>query len=900
MRDARFAPENAHRNHQHHSLSLSPLFARQIELEKEMADRGRDRYYTTVARNTERNAEANTSYGKMLLNRGIEPMARAISEFMESAKQGGAGRRHKAVGMLEGMDVQVVAFIALRKVLDTFSQSMPYQRVSILVGREVEMEKKLTELKEQDPDRYRMTQRYIAGSKARKYRRTVLNYAFGKSTTVEYEPWAEADCLHLGQKLIELAMESCGIFHLVQVPSQKVKGKTMFQSTHYSLEPTPSCREWVERHKDHASMMYPDYLPTLIEPKPWEGAGGGGYYSDALPRLSLVKTGNLGYLEALDKRIQAGEMDTVINAVNALQNTGWSINPTVFEVASYLWDETDGGVAGLPPRDGYRLPPCPTCGADLTDTAAARVRHTCLDALPLEDFNEWKKEAFRIRELNISLFGQRIGVAKTLTMAARFKDEPRFFFPYQLDFRGRIYAVPSYLTPQGTDLAKGLLRFAEGKPLGTMQAVRWLAIHGSNCFGNDKVSLDDRHSWVLQHQQEILECAEDPFSHAWWHEADEPFCFLAFCLEWAGYVREGLDFVSHIPVAMDGTCNGLQIFSLILRDKVGGSAVNLLPAAKPQDIYQIVADKVIGKLKTDAADPDKDAIVTTKEGKAFYNPAKSAAILLDMGINRKTTKRQVMVLPYGGTKESCREYSEEWVKDTIRNGYPQLPEDVSIRGLSFYLSTHVWDAIGETVIAARDAMKYLQDMAGVMNKLDLPIKWTTPAGFPVVQKYMDKKERRIKTKIGDSIVYLNIKEESSVIIDKNKQKSAISPNYVHSLDAAALMKTVNGCLAQNIGNFAMIHDSYGTHAADSVALAATLRRTFVEMFGGEGFGGEVDEVFFHDARPFYVRKENQKQGSRCWRSFRTFLSCPLRAIWMSAKSPIPPSFSPKYQKSYFP
>lgn len=113
-----------------------------------MTDRGRDRYYTTVARNTERNAEANTSHGEMLLKHGTEPMARATSEFMESTKQGGAGRWHKAVGMLEGMDAQVVAFIALRKVLDTSSQSMPYQRVLILVGCEVEMEKKLTELEE--------------------------------------------------------------------------------------------------------------------------------------------------------------------------------------------------------------------------------------------------------------------------------------------------------------------------------------------------------------------------------------------------------------------------------------------------------------------------------------------------------------------------------------------------------------------------------------------------------------------------------------------------------------------------------------------------------------------------------------------------------------------------------
>ncbi|MDE7064511.1 MAG: DNA-dependent RNA polymerase, partial [Desulfovibrionaceae bacterium] len=53
------------------------------------------------------------------------------------------------------------------------------------------------------------------------------------------------------------------------------------------------------------------------------------------------------------------------------------------------------------------------------------------------------------------------------------------------------------------------------------------------------------------------------------------------------------------------------------------------------------------------------------------------------------------------------------------------------------------------------------------------------------------------------------------------------------LDAAALMETVEACLARNVHAFTMIHDSYGTHAADSEILAATLRQVFLHMFGGD-------------------------------------------------------------------
>ena len=94
-------------------------------------------------------------------------------------------------------------------------------------------------------------------------------------------------------------------------------------------------------------------------------------------------------------------------------------------------------------------------------------------------------------------------------------------------------------------------------------------------------------------------------------------------------------------------------------------------------------------------------------------------------------------------------------------------------------------------------------------------------------------KRRVKTQLGDNLIYLTLHEEKQDILNVAKQRSAVAPNFVHSLDAAALMFTVRDCLRRGIGSFAMIHDSYGTHAADTETLAATLREVFVRLFGGD-------------------------------------------------------------------
>src|SRR5690606_23726499 len=101
----------------------------------------------------------------------------------------------------------------------------------------------------------------------------------------------------------------------------------------------------------------------------------------------------------------------------------------------------------------------------------------------------------------------------------------------------------------------------------------------------------------------ILACAEDPINNRGWLEADCPFQFLAWVLEYKEWKKYGAAFQSHIPVGMDGSCNGLQNFSAMLRDEKGGVSTNIVPGPAPRDIYQDVADRTMERVK---AAPDDD------------------------------------------------------------------------------------------------------------------------------------------------------------------------------------------------------------------------------------------------------------------------------------------------------
>ena len=129
--------------------------------------------------------------------------------------------------------------------------------------------------------------------------------------------------------------------------------------------------------------------------------------------------------------------------------------------------------------------------------------------------------------------------------------------------------------------------------------IKWLKIHTANLFGIDKVPFEDRIQWVNDNINALLNSAMDPLTCDFWTAADKPIQAFAACLELLGVAMEGERYISRIPIALDGSCSGLQHLGAAFRCEVTAKAVNLLPSDQPNDIYQDVANKVQACLESD-------------------------------------------------------------------------------------------------------------------------------------------------------------------------------------------------------------------------------------------------------------------------------------------------------------
>lgn len=776
------------------------LYLTQEALEKESRALTIQRFEAQLTERKQKEEETATYYGAPLMKRAIEPLAEAINAKIVEANSGRSGPRMTAIPTLEQFDSKVVAFFTAKTIIDKLtSRTNKLQSVAVMIGKNLEDELRYTSFQEQHPWLFQKLMTEIDTTRARK--RQNLVSAYNRYCDV-WSSWSEITYLHVGMLLIDLFQQVTGFIDIVE--KREDKNKTM-----KIVVPSAEVVNFIEKNFDAAQMLNPVYLPMVVPPADWEGPRGGGYLTIHSKQLTLVKTRNRNYLEELEG--MPDQMAPVYEAINHIQRTPWKVNEFVLAAFQIIHDK-GLATAGLPSGEDLPLPPSPLSKDQDSKT---------LTDVQKEQFKAWKKAATAVYDENIRLKSKRLMTSKIRMIAEKFSVYESIYFPHTMDFRGRIYPAPMYLNPQGNSLAKGLLQFADGKPLGTNEAACELAIHGANCYGYDKASMQERVDWVVEHQEQILQAGTDPMADLWWaKEADDPWSFLAFCHEWVGYCEHGYDHVSYIPIAKDGSCSGLQHFSAALRDPEGGSAVNLLPTDRPADIYQTVIDKTIAKVQADLTHSGEKEI---------------AQMWLDYGMTRKTAKRTTMTRVYGSTLYSARAFVQEYIMDTDAKRRQEDPDYVSpLHGREFeaavYLAKHVWASINETVIAAKDGMDWLQECARELAAENLPIVWTTIDGFPVMQNYPDMAKRRVKTKFGDQLVYLTVQEAIKDKLDRRRQGNGISPNWVHANDGCHLRMTVNLAAFNGVTHFAMIHDSFGCHASDVEMLGACLRETFVELY----------------------------------------------------------------------
>ena len=185
---------------------------------------------------------------------------------------------------------------------------------------------------------------------------------------------------------------------------------------------------------------------------------------------------------------------------------------------------------------------------------------------------------------------------------------------------------------------------------------------------------------------------------------------------------------------------------------------------------------------------------------------------------------------------------------------------------SIYLASVIWSSIGDNLKSARQGMDYLQSIAKIVSKEQLPIHWVTPVGFPVYQSYPEMKSKRVKAMLMGEVIKPRINTETDNT-DRLRMSNGIAPNFVHSIDSAAMIRTVNIAHDKGIRNFCNVHDSFGTTASDVEMLSVSLKQAFTEIFSGpcvlETFQNDIKKQLpdkLHSKLPVVPKKGDLEMG----------------------------------------
>lgn len=768
-------------------MATPALIEAQCNLEREQIHMGIVGLHQNTKKLEERSYASASIYGSASINALMPKLVEQITAKRNRIFEGKTGAAFKEIAThLKDIEPLAAGGISLKV---TFDRVFSYrkganltQEVCAAIGGSLEAECQMRHYEQVAPGLLKsIKHNYWHASCGTQQRLTIAKTMMNRHEVEAWQPWGRHTRIKLGGWLLDCIMESSSWFQRVN----RREGK----HTKSYIEPTPEFVEVKDQVMASAELFAPLAWPMLIEPNDWTNDKQGGYLLNEVMRgHDLVRRGD-------PCRIQG---EAPLAFVNKAQKVAYRLNPFIVEVAEHLF-ERGQAVGKFVPVVEIPLPPKPV---DIAENYDSR--------------KDYRRRAAEVMNQNAHAFRRSCRTRMTMEAVKRFKNVPRFFHPFSMDYRGRLYPIPAFLTPQDTDFGKSLLKFADESFM-TDEAEGWLAFQVATTYGLDKAPMKERLEWVSHNHNLISRIAKDPIGCLpEWEAADEPWQFMAACEEFYHCVIAADRQFTSLPVAVDATCSGIQILAGLCRDRSAATLVNVLPSDRPQDAYKVVAE---------AATPHCPASIRPH-------------------MDRKTVKRVVMTLPYCAKPFSNRAY--------IREALSEKSVEIDKEDLTATVKA-VREAMAKVLPGPMAVMKWIEsEVAQTIRSGRQYLEWTTPSGFVVHQKLNKKQIESIELQLmGRCQLRTAVGETDEV--DLAHHKNATMPNLIHSLDASLL------CLAtlRFDAPIALIHDSVLCRATDMSVLSTLVRETYMHLFAehdylrdwAEQIGAQSEPPIIGDLEP---------------------------------------------------
>lgn len=476
----------------------------------------------------------------------------------------------------------------------------------------------------------------------------------------------------------------------------------------------------------------------------------------------------------------------IFSSVNYIQSVPWIVNEDILrQLQSDL---------KLPLKEDFiktEYPDTEPCRWDL-DLKEEHVDLTKRQLLVIEQSRKAFKDQVELFKAECSDYESALGKYRAIKMAVEIAEMYKheiIYFPHSFDFRGRIYPLAVGLSPQGSDAVKALLLYKNKEEL-TQRGIEWNWAYLASLYGDDKLPFDQR----IERGKQLL--------HTDYKEADEPYQFLSHQLELIKWTSDP-NYIPNTRIHLDACNSGSQFTSAITGDRDGCIATNVIPSINEdgiqdrKDAYLLVAQKSLelaDKMILEEDDIERKQVLT------FLRD-----LLVDDG--RKICKVPVMVSNYGGTSGGRSEILWNMLREL----------QVERKWITKRNAALFSKIIGESIVGVLNGGKAFESYIHIMNNLiakgNNAVEWITDDGFHVVHiKNKELKAKQVSCMLPGARKSTTItKKVFSDKVSSAKMKSAISPNYIHSLDAELLRRVAMKMRSNGIVDSDWIHDSFGCH-----------------------------------------------------------------------------------------